>query len=51
MRRRSQVSKVFASRLSYCSEAPSGTGDLVKNASQYSERYALVVGFRRRAAR
>ena len=45
------LGKVFASRLSNCSLAPSGMGDLAKNASQYSERYASEAGCRRRTSR
>ena len=43
--------KAFASRFSDCTKAPSDTDDLVKNASQYSGRYALEAGFRRCASR
>ena len=39
-------SKVFD-----CTQAPSDTGDLVKNASQYSERCAPEAGFRRCTSR
>ena len=45
------LGKVFASPLSDCTKAPSDTGDLVKNASQYSGTYKLKAGYRRCAAR
>ena len=45
------VGKVSATRFGEWTLDPSATEDLVKNARQFSDRYVLEAGFRRRSSR